>query len=179
MPSEKILSEKKVIVEELAKKLSAPSGVFVDYKGITVAEDTVLRRDLRAAGVDYSVVKNTLTRLAAKEVGLDGLDEILNGTTALAVSTTDMIAPAKILSKFAKDNEKFTIKMGFVEGKVITPAEVDALAQLPSKEELIAKALGGLNAPISGFVNVLNGNLRGLVVALKAIAEKKAGEEAA
>ena len=178
MPSEKVLNEKKAIVEELTRKLSAPSGVFVDYKGITVADDTALRRELRAAGVEYSVVKNTLTRFAAKNAGLEGLDEILNGTTALAVSTTDMIAPAKILSEFSKKNQNFKIKMGFVEGKVIDPAGVNALAELPSKEVLIAKALGGFNAPISGFVNVLNGNIRGLVVALNAIAEKK-GTEAA
>jgi len=178
MPSEKVLNEKKVIVEALEQKLSAPSGVFVDYKGITVAEDTALRRELRNAGVEYAVVKNTLTRFAAKNVGLEGLDEILNGTTALAISTTDMIAPAKILVEFAKKNPKFKIKKGFVEGKVIDANGVTALAELPSKEVLIAQVLGGLNAPISGFVNVLNGNIRGLVVALNAIAEKKGGEAA-
>lgn len=178
MPSEKVLSEKKLIVAELARKLGAPSGVFVDYNGITVEQDTILRRELRAAGVEYSVVKNTLTRFAAKEVGLEGLDEILNGTTALAVSTDDMIAPARILAKFASENPNFKIKIGFVEGKVIDAAGVEALAKLPSKEVLIAKVLGGFNAPISGFVNVLNGNIRGLVVALNAIAEKKNGEAA-
>lgn len=176
MPSEKALQEKQAIVAELATKLkSATSGVFVDYKGITVENDTKLRNDLRSAGVDYSVVKNTLTRFAAKEAGLEGLDEILNGTTALAVSLNDAVAPAKILFEYASKNaDKFKIKAGFVEGKVIGVADVESLAKLPSREVLIAKVLGGFNAPISGFVNVLNGNMRGLVVALNAIAEKKA-----
>ncbi len=176
MPSKKVLDEKKLIVQELTEKFqSSVSGVFVDYKGITVEQDTKLRRDLRAAGVEYSVVKNTLTRFAANNVGFEALDPILNGTTALAVSKTDLVAPAKILSEFAKKNNKFTIKMGFVEGKLIDAKGVAELAELPPKEVLIAKVLGGFNAPISGLVNVLNGNMRGLVVALNAIAEKKAG----
>lgn len=176
MPSANALQEKQAIVAELAAKLkSATSGVFVDYKGITVEKDTKLRNDLRNAGVEYTVVKNTLTRFAAREAGLDGLDDILNGTTALAVSLNDAVAPAKILFEYAsKSADKFKIKAGFVEGKVIGVADVENLAKLPSKEVLIAKVLGGFNAPISGFVNVLNGNMRGLVVALNAIAEKKA-----
>jgi len=179
MPNAKVLSEKQAIVAELKEKVTAAvAGVLVDYSGITVSEDTELRRKTREENVDYAVVKNTLTRFAAKNVGLEGLDEILNGTTALAISTTDMIAPAKILVEFAKKNPKFKIKKGFVEGKVIDANGVTALAELPSKEVLIAQVLGGLNAPISGFVNVLNGNIRGLVVALNAIAEKKGGEAA-
>ena len=175
MPNDKILAEKQAIVAELAEKMkNASSGVLVDYKGINVADDTKLRRELRAAGVDYSVVKNTLVRLAAKEIGFDALDPILNGTTALAVSKDDMVAPAKILSEYAdKSKDKFKIKAGFVEGKILGIDEVGALAKLPSKEQLIAQTLAGFNAPITGFVNVLNGNLRGLVVALNAIAEQK------
>ena len=174
MPSASVLGEKQVIVSALAEKLkSSACGILVDYKGITVEKDTKLRNDLRTAGVDYSVVKNTLTRFAAREVGLDGLDDVLNGTTALAVST-DPVAPAKILFEYAKKNDKFKIKAGFLNGKVISASDVEALASLPPREVLIAKVLGGLNAPIAGFVNVLNGNIRGLVVALNAIAEKKA-----
>lgn len=175
MPSESVLKEKQGLVTELANKLKASvSGVLVDYKGITVEKDTKLRSDLRKANVEYCVVKNTLTRLAAKEAGLDGLDEILNGTTALAVSKTDPVAPAKILFNYAKLNEIFKIKAGFLEGKVISAEQIKALALLPSREVLIARVLSGFNTPISGFVNVLNGNMRGLVVALNAIAQKKA-----
>jgi len=173
MPNAKVLEEKKGIVSELAKKLSgATSGVLVDYKGISVADDTKLRAELRKAGVDYSVVKNTLTLLAAREAGLPELEPVLNGTTALAVSS-DPVAPAKILSEYAKKHDNFKIKAGFVEGKVIGVANVTELAVLPPREVLIARVLGGFNAPITGLVNVLNGNLRGLVVALNAIAEQK------
>lgn len=174
MPSEKILQQKQAYVEELSEKLGgALSGVVVDYKGITVADDTALRRKLREAGVEYAVIKNTMLRRAAEKAGLDGLDAALKGSTALAVSGSDHIAAAKILSEYAEKSKSFEIKAGFVEGKVIDAAGVQELAKMPPKEVLVAKALGGLNAPISGFVGVLNANLRGLVVALNAIAEKQ------
>ena len=174
MPSEKILQKKQEFVEQLAGKLSgAVSGVVVSYKGITVADDTKLRSDLRKAGVDYAVVKNTMLRRAADKAGLGDLDEVLTGTTALAVSSEDYVAGAKILSDYAEKSKTFEIKAGFVDGKVIDAAGVKELASLPPKEVLVAKALGGLNAPISGFVCVLNANLRGLAVALNAIAEQK------
>ncbi len=175
MPNANVLEKKKALVDELAEKMkNASSGVLVDYKGINVADDTKLRRELREAGVDYSVVKNTLLRFAAQKAGFDALNSVLEGTTALAVSMTDAVAPAKILNAFAKKSgDKFNIKAGFVDGRVIAPAEVSSLAELPSKEELVARALAGFNAPITGLVNVLNGNLRGLVVALNAIAEQK------
>ena len=174
MPSEKILEQKKQIVAELTEKLkSACAGVIVDYKGINVADDTKLRKELREAGVDYFVVKNTLLSRAAKEAGLEGLDPVLEGTTALAVSKEDHVAAARILCKFAETNKSINTKAGFVEGKTIDVAEVENLAKLPSKEVLVAKALGGLNAPITGFVTVLNGTMKGLVVALNAIAEKQ------
>lgn len=176
MPNAKVLEEKKAIVADLANKMkSASSGVLVDYKGISVADDTKLRAELRKNGVEYAVVKNTLTRFAAKEVGFDALDELLNGTTALAISMDDLVAPAKILCDYAKKSAgKFSIKAGFVEGRVISAAEVSDLAELPSKEVLVAKMLGSMQSPISGLVNVLNGNIRGLAVALNAIAEQKA-----
>ncbi len=174
MPNAKVLEQKKAIVSGLSDEMkNATTGVLVDYKGITVEADTKLRTELRKAGVQYKVVKNTLMQRAIQGIGLEGLEPALSGTTALAISS-DAVAPAKILCEYAKKSgDKFKIKAGFVEGRVINPAEVQALAELPPREQLIARALAGFNAPVSGFVNVLNGNLRGLVVALNAIAEKK------
>lgn len=174
MPSQKVLEEKQKVVADLTEKLKkACSGVLVDYKGITVADDTKLRKALRDAGVVYGVQKNTLISLAAKQSGLEELEGVLSGTTAIAISENDLIAPAKILNEYAEKNDNFKIKAGFIEGKVVGADQISALAKLPPKEQLIAKMLGSLNSPISGFVNVLNGNIRGLVVALNAIAEKK------
>ena len=175
MPSEKVLTQKQQIVEGLVERISrSAAGVLVDYKGISVEADTKLRRELREAGVEYTVVKNTLLRFAAEKTGLSELSEVLNGTTAFATSENDPVAAAKLLQKYA-DNSlgAFSIKAGFVDGKAIDAEGVKALAKLPSREVLIAQVLGGLNAPITGFVNVLNGNIRGLVVALNAIAEQK------
>lgn len=175
MPSEKVLKEKQQIVKELTDKIkSSKTMVFADYRGLTVEQDTELRNALRKAGVDYKVVKNTLTRFAAKENGLEGLDPFLNGPTAMAAHDTDPVAPAKILAEYAKKYEKLELKVGVVEGKIIDVDGIKSLAELPSREVLIAQVLRGFNAPISGFVNVLNGNIRGLVVALNAIAEQKA-----
>lgn len=175
MPKEKVLNQKREVVEAISDKMKAAKAmVFADYRGLTVEQDTQLRNALRKAGVDYKVVKNTLTRFAANENGLNGLDTYLNGPTAMASSDSDPVAPAKVLSEFAKKYDKLEIKVGVVEGKIIDPNGVQALAELPSREVLVARVLAGFNAPISGFVNVLNGNLRGLVVALNAIAEKKA-----
>ena len=175
MPSEKILAQKQAVVADLAAKLQhSTAGVLVDYKGITVADDTKLRRELREAGVHYFVVKNTLLERAADQVGFHDLKDHLSGTSALAVSESDPVAAAKILTKYADGSKgKFTVKAGFVDGKALDAEGVKALSKLPSREELIAKTLGGLNAPISGFANVLSANLRGLVVALNAIAEKQ------
>lgn len=177
MPSEKILEQKQAIVAELVERLNGSvAGVLVNYKGITVADDTKLRKELREAGVNYTVVKNTLLSRATKEVGLDSLNSVLEGTTALATSEDDYVAAARILCKYAESNKKFEIKAGFAEGKPLSISEVNDLAKLPSKEVLVAKALGGLNAPITGFVTVLNGTIKGLVVALNAIAEKQSAE---
>jgi large subunit ribosomal protein L10 len=174
MPNAKVLGEKQAIVLELTDKLKGAAGVLVDYSGITVAEDTEMRKAMRKAGVDYAVVKNTLTRFAAKNVGFDALDPHLNGTTALAVSATDPVAAAKIINEYAsKKDAKIKIKAGFVSGKVITDTDVKALAALPSKEVLLAQVLGTMIAPITGLATVLNANIRGLAVALQAIADKK------
>lgn len=157
MPSVKVLEEKKQAVALITESLkSAQAGVLVDYRGLTVEEDTDLRNKLREAGVTYFVAKNTFIRFAAKETGLEGLDEILSGPTALAVSAEDPIAPAKILSEFAKKNEKLEIKSGFMDGKVMSLDEVKVLASTPSKETLIAKIMGSLNSPVSGLVRLLN-----------------------
>jgi len=176
LPSEKILEEKKKVVAQLTDSLkTARTGVVVNYKGITVEADTKLRKQLREAGCQYKVVKNTLLRLALQEAGIEGLDGVLEGTTALAVHSEDYVAPAKILSDYAEaDKSKtFEIKAGFIDGKSASADEIKTLASLPPKEQLVAQALRGLNAPITGFVTVLSGTMKGLVVALNAIAEKQ------
>ena len=156
MPSQKVLEEKKQIVSNIAEQFkTAVSGVFVDYCGLTVEEDTQLRNKLREAGVEYKVIKNTLTRFAAKEVGFDELDPILNGPTSLAISMTDEVAPAKVIAEFAKDNEQLEIKAGFLDGKVLALDEVKKLAATPNRETLLAKLLGSLNAPISNLARTL------------------------
>ena len=168
MPNAKVLSEKQAIVAALTEQLkNASSGVLVDYKGITVAEDTALRTELRQNEVQYGVVKNTLVRFALNNVGLEGLDDVLNGTTSMATSAGDPIAPMRVVNKYVKQlNDKFVIKGGFMDGKVISLEEIQALAELPSKEVLQAQALGMMLAPITS-----------LAIVLKAIAEKN-GEPA-
>lgn len=174
MPSEKILEQKKQVVAELSESIKAAcTGVIVNYKGITVADDTKLRKDLRVAGDDYKVVKNTLLSRALKDAGIEGLDSVLEGTTAIAFSKDNYVSGAQVLAKFAETSKTFEIKAGFVDGNVISADGVKQLAKLPPKEVLVAQVLGGLNAPITGFVTVLNGTLKGLVVALNAIAEKQ------
>ena len=151
MPNAKVLSEKQAIVAELTEKLkTASSGVLVDYKGITVAQDTALRAECRKNELDYAVVKNTLVRFAINNVGLEEMDSVLNGTTSLALSHGDPIAPMRVINKFAKqfNGEKFTIKAGFMDGKVLSLDEIKALAELPSKEVLQAQVLGTMLAPI-------------------------------
>ncbi|MBQ9937504.1 MAG: 50S ribosomal protein L10 [Oscillospiraceae bacterium] len=159
MPSEKTLQSKKQIVAELTEKIkNAPAGVLVNYIGINVADDTRLRRELREAGVEYSVEKNTLLRFAFDNLGLSELNETLNGTTALAVCTEDPMAAARIICKYAKEIEGdvFSVKAGFMDGAAIDAATVNAIAAIPSKEVLIAKMLGSLNSPIAGLAMVLN-----------------------
>lgn len=174
MASEKILEQKKAVVAELSERLkNSVAGVLVNYKGITVADDTKLRKELREAGVKYTVVKNTLLKRAAEDAGIEGFEPVLENTTALATSEEDYVVAAKILCEYAEKNKSFEVKLGYVDGGVLSVDEVKDLAKLPSKEVLVAKALGGLNAPISGFVTVLNGNIRGLACVLNAIAEQK------
>ncbi len=157
MPNAKVLSEKQAIVASLTEKLqNASAGVLVDYKGITVAEDTALRAELRKNNVEYAVVKNTLLRFAAKNCGMDELDGILNGTTSLAICNDDPVAPARVINDFAKKcNGHFEIKGGFMDGKVMALNEVMALAEIPPLPILRAQVLGTMLAPISGLACVL------------------------
>jgi large subunit ribosomal protein L10 len=169
-----VREEKVRIVEEIRQKLSdSSSAIFVDYRGLTVEEVTQLRKQFRESGVDYKVYKNTLTEIAAKELGMDGLIPFLKGPTAIAFGVTDPVAPAKILIGTIKKLKKMELKCGVVDGQVIDVEGVKALAELPSREELIAKMLGSMNAPITNLVGVLSGTMRALVYALNAVKEKK------
>ncbi len=157
MPNAKVLSEKQAVVAELVERIKASgSGVFVDYKGINVADDTTLRGELRKNDIEYSVIKNTLCRRALGEVGMEELDPILNGTTSLATSNGDPIAPFRLLNEYARNKgELFNIKAGYMEGKILSMAEIEELAQLPSKAALYAKVLGTMLAPITSLAVVL------------------------
>lgn len=157
MPSEKVLQQKQQMVADLSEKLkTAAAGVFVDYCGLTVEEDTQLRNKLREANIEYAVVKNTLTKRAANAAGYTEFDEILNGPTALALSFDDVVAPARVLAEFAKGKEVFEIKAGFMEGKAMSIEEVTALSQIPSKDTLYAMLAGGLNATIAGLARAID-----------------------
>ena len=167
MPSAKILEQKKAFVEELADKFGrATSGVLVKYQGITVDEDTKLRAELRAAGVEYTVIKNRLIGLACDKVGFGDMRQHLTGMNAVAISYEDPIAPAKILKKYADKIETFEIRAGFIDGAVVDAAVVGELADIPPKEVLIARLMGSMQSP-----------LYGLACGLQAIIDKS-GEEA-
>ena len=162
MPNAKVLSEKQAIVAALAERIkNAGAGILVDYRGITVLEGTALR----AESIDYSVVKNTLTRKALDSLGLSGLDDVLNGTTSLATTAGDPIAPFRIISDYSKKlNDRFNIKAAFMDGQILSESEIAEIAELPSKDALYAKVLGTMIAPITG-----------LAVCLGQILEQKGG----
>ena len=168
------LEAKKQVVEEIDEKIkNAKSVVFVDYKGLTVAEVSDLRNKFRAAGVEYKVYKNTLLRKAFNDLGVTAFDGDLNGPTAVAFSP-DETAAAKIFADAVKAMpEKIVPKSAYVDGAYVDAKGIAMLATMPSKEELIAKMLGSMQAPIANFAGVLSAMLRGVVVALNAIAEKK------
>lgn len=170
MPSEKILEQKKEYVKKLRSDIEgASAGVLVDYIGITVEQDTALRRELREAGVDYRVVKNTMLHLALENTAFTEMDSVLTGSTALALAGEDALAPARILCKYAeKSKGKFSVKTGYLDGKVVPSDEIQALSKLPGREGLLSMLL-----------SALTGNLRNLAVGLNAVAEKKAQEEGA
>ncbi|MGI5978688.1 MAG: 50S ribosomal protein L10 [Oscillospiraceae bacterium] len=157
MPNAKVLSEKQAIVAEMTDRLkNASAGIFVDYKGITVLQDTQLRNELRSNGVEYNVIKNTLCRRAIDEVGLSELDSILNGTTALATTTEDPIAPFRVIGDYSKKlGNVLTVKAGFMDGKVLSQQEMAEIALLPSKDALYGKVLGTMLAPITSLAVVL------------------------
>ncbi len=160
MPSAKILEQKEKLVSELAEKMkAAKSGVIVDYCGITVEKDTVLRAELRKAGVDYTVIKNTYIKRAAEIAGIEGFDPYLEGMTAFALSNDDPLAPAKVLCKFAEENDSFKVKVGMMDGQVMEAAEVEALSKIPSKEVLIGKILGSIQGPLYGLAYVLQAKI--------------------
>ena len=166
MPNAKVLSEKQAIVEALAKRIqNAGAGVLVDYRGITVAEDTALRAELRKENIEYSVVKNTLTRKALDKLGMNALDDVLNGTTSLATAEQDPIAPFRIINDYSKKlGDRFNVKAAFMEGKVLDAGEIEMMSTLGSKEALYSKVLGTMIAPITG-----------LAVCLGQILEQKGG----
>lgn len=159
----KAIENKKVQVQEIADKFSAAASVVVvDYRGLTVAQVTELRKQLRDAGIEFKVYKNTLSRRAAESVNLGGINEFLTGPNAIAFSNEDVVAPAKIINEFAKKNEALEIKAGIIEGTVASVEDVKALAELPSREGLLSMLLSVLQAPVRNFA-----------LATKAVAEQK------
>jgi large subunit ribosomal protein L10 len=167
--------EKEALVEELTAKLKENSGVVLtEYQGMTVAEISELRAKLRPLKCEYAVVKNTLSKIALKNAGLESFAGLFTGPTAIAIEKGDPVAPAKVILDFTKDHAKLKIKAGLLGKKVLSPAEVKALAALPTKEVLIGKLLGVLQSPMYGFVNVLQGNIRSLAYVLEAIKNQRA-----
>jgi large subunit ribosomal protein L10 len=166
--------EKEKKVEAIKKDLrNSNIIVLTDYRGLTVAQLSNLRRILKEEGVQYKVVKNTLTRLAVKEVGLDNLEPHLEGPTAIAYGSGEPVMPVKLLVKFAKENDHLSIKAGALEGNVLGESDLRRISELPSKEVLLGKTLGCFQAPLRGFLSVLQGNIRNLVYVLNAVREKK------
>lgn len=167
--------QKKQMVKSLTEKTKvAKSIVFVDFKGIPVKDVTELKKQLREAGVEYVVARKTLIDIALKDAGVETSVRGLEGQVAISFSNEDEVAAAKIIDKFTKVNANLKMLGGVLGVQVMSEVEVKALAKIPSKEELLSKLVGSLKSPISGFVNVLGGNLRGLVNVLNAIKEEKA-----
>lgn len=156
MPNASVLEMKKQQVADLSQKISAAiTGLLVDYSGISVADDTALRKELREAGIEYSVIKNTIISRAIAGTELEGLNSVLEGNTAIALSNEDYTAAARILCKYAESHENFKIKAGFLDGKIVDIATVESLAKLPSKEILLATVLGAFQAPIAAFARAV------------------------
>ncbi len=152
MPSTAVLEKKKQMVADLSQRIkNSCAGVVVDYKGINVEDDTKLRKELREAGVEYTVVKNSILGRAAQDAGLEGLDSVLEGTTAIATSAEDYVASARILQKYADQHDNFSLKTGYLDGEVISMEKLIALAKLPSREVLLATVCSVFNAPIAAF----------------------------
>lgn len=166
MPSASVLEQKKQVVAQLSERIAnSVAGVVVEFKGITVADDTAMRKELREAGVEYTVVKNTLLGLAIKGTGVEGMNTVLEGTTAIATSAEDYVAAARILNNYAEKVESFNIKSGYLDGEVISLEKIKELATLPSRETLLSMVANVFSAPIASFAR-----------AVQAIADKN-GEE--
>ncbi len=171
--------EKETILQDLREKFrNSRVAVLADYRGLTVAAMTRLRRRMREKGCDLKVAKNTLTLKVAREQGLDGLEPYLEGPTIIAFGGEDLVAPAKVLTDFIRETKTMEIKGGYLEGRAIDARAVRELADLPSRDVLLARVLGGMQAPMYGFASVLQGTLRSFVYALEAIRKQKAGETA-
>lgn len=156
MPSASVLEQKKQIVASVTDRINnSVAGVIVDYKGISVADDTALRKELREAGVEYTVVKNTLIKLAIKGTALEGMSDVLDGTSALATSKEDYVAAARILNKYAEGHDNFKLKAGYLDGEVIGMDKLMELATLPSRETLLSMVANVFSAPIAGFARAV------------------------
>ena len=156
MPSKSILEQKQAIVADLAEKIkNSPAGVVVNYQGITVEDDTKMRKALREAGVNYMVMKNSLTGRACDEVGMSDMKQYLTGMTAIAIASDNAVAPAKVLKEYAEKIESFQILAGYLDGAVVGVETVNRLADIPSKEVLIAKLLGSIKSPLYGLAYAL------------------------
>lgn len=184
MPSTAVLEKKKQMVADLSERIkSSCAGVVVDYKGINVEDDTKLRRELREAGVEYTVVKNTILGRAAEDAGIEGLENVLEGTTAIATSKDDYVASARILQKFADTHNNFALKSGYLDGEVISLEKLVALAKLPSREVLLATVCSVFNAPIAAFARgvqaiVDKGGVEACLSGAEESAEEAPAEEA-
>jgi len=156
VPSKSILEQKQAVVADLAEKIkNSPAGVVVNYQGITVEDDTKMRKALREAGVSYMVMKNSLTGRACDEVGMSDMKQYLTGMTAIAIASDNAVAPAKVLKEYAEKIESFQILAGYLDGEVVGVETVNRLAEIPSKEVLIAKLLGSIKSPLYGLAYAL------------------------
>ena len=164
----KAIERKQELVNQIAEEIKASSSVVIaDYRGLNVAEVTELRNNMRNEGLTFKVYKNSLVRRAMEQAGIKGLDEVLTGPNAFAFSTDDAVAPARVLNDFAKQHENLELKAGVIEGKVADQAEIKAIASLPSREGLLSMLLSVLTAP-----------MRNTALAVKAVADQKAEQEA-
>ncbi|RQD76825.1 MAG: 50S ribosomal protein L10 [Candidatus Syntrophonatronum acetioxidans] len=171
-----VREDKKRTVAELKEKMEGSRAlVLADYRGLNVSEISDLRKRLSEEGIEFKVVKNTLTRIAASEAGYDELNTYLEGPTAIAFSQDDPVAPAKVLSNFAKENDKLKIKCGLLRGILISFADIKAIAELPPREVLLGKVVGGMQAPVYGMAYAMQGLLSKTVYALQAIVDQKQG----
>lgn len=169
-----VLAQKQEVISEIKEAIqNSKSVTIVEYRGLNVSDITELRNQYRNAGASYKVFKNTMVNLALQELGYEGYEDLLKGPNGFVFSNEDMVQGPKVTADFSKEHKALVIKGGLLEGKVISDEEVKALAKLPTKEVLVAMALGGLNAPIQGFASALNGIITKVVYALNAVKEQQ------